>query len=113
MEYLWLFLGALAVVCVVALSMSLLVRYVSRSMPLSSPVFPTGGIVLTAAYFLSSIPLWIDGDLVLPFAGFLILCGFLFLQLRATGFLKEVGFFALCLAGCSLMPTNLPLFDVL
>jgi len=113
MVYLWLFLGALAVVCAVALSISGLVRYAAKSVPMSSPVLPIAGIVLAAAYFFAATPLWMNKDWLFPFAGLAVLCALLALQLRATGVLKEVGLVLVSLGSCYLLPTDGALFKSL
>ena len=113
MEYLWLFLGALAVVCAVTLSVSVLVRYMTKSMPLSSPVFPAGGLVLSAAYFIIFIPPWFRYNLLWLAAGLLALCVLLLIQFRAGGLLREIGFLFVCGASTLLLPTNMPLFKTL
>ena len=113
MEYVWLFLGALAVVCAVTLGVSGLVRYMTKFLPLSSPVFPVGGMVLTLAYLFSATPLFLEQDLLVPVVGFLLLCTLLLLQLKTNGILKEIGLLAVCVIPCFILPTDWALFKTL
>ena len=113
MEYLWLFLGALATICAVTFSVSVLVRYMAKSMPLSSPVFPVGGLILAAAYFFISVPVWMNVNLLYPTVGLLVLCTLLFTQFRLSGLIREIGFLITCGVSVLLIPQNLPLFKIL
>jgi len=113
MFYVWLFLGALGVICGVTLSMIALVRTELKSQPMSSPVFPVGGLVLTAAYFLISLPLWLEYNLAPALVMLGAFCSLFFLQLRLSGIWKEIGFLIVSLVSVLMLPMSWPLFQQL